>query len=200
MAYALLADLKSAIRVTDVDDDALLTLALDAASDLINSHCDRTFVASPAASARSFLPSGGRADVDDIYTTDGLIVTDRGRVVPAYVENTTPSGYVLLPFNAPIYNEPYTEIDYNPGITAWPNISGFRQNRIVVTAKWGYAAAVPTLVKQACILQASRLFSRRNSPYGIAGSPDMGSEIRLLAKVDPDVAVMLRKFVKDEVL
>ena len=39
--------------------------------------------------------------------------------------------------------------------------------------------------------EASRWFARRNSPYGIAGSPEMGSELRLLAKLDPDVAVML---------
>ena len=37
---------------------------------------------------------------------------------------------------------------------------------------------------------------RKGSPYGIAGSPDLGSELRLLAKLDADVAVLLRSFVR----
>jgi hypothetical protein len=71
---------------------------------------------------------------------------------------------------------------------------------LAVTAKWGYAAAIPKSVIEANLLQASRLFSRRQSPYGVAGSPDLGGELRLLAKVDPDVAVLLARYVKVEIL
>jgi hypothetical protein len=53
---------------------------------------------------------------------------------------------------------------------------------------------VPSAVKLATRLQASRFMARRDSPYGVAGSPDAGSEIRLLSRVDPDVAVALRGF------
>jgi len=58
---------------------------------------------------------------------------------------------------------------------------------------------VPTTVKQATLLQASRVFARREAPFGVAGSPDMGSELRLLEKVDPDVAVMLVPYVRNRV-
>jgi hypothetical protein len=64
---------------------------------------------------------------------------------------------------------------------------------VKVTALWGWTA-VPVAVKQATLLQASRFFSRRHSPYGVAGSPELGSEIRLLARVDPDVGVSLRDY------
>lgn len=199
MSYAVLAELKSALRITDASDDALLQLALDTASGMIDAHCDRTFVASELASARSFPPSGGRVDVDDIWTTDGLIVAVYNQIVSPEVEGVS-AGYVLEPLNAPDYGEPYTSISYSGG-PGWPTHWGFwRTRNVIVTAKWGYAGAVPQAVRQACLLQASRLFARRNSPFGIAGSPDMGSELRLLAKVDPDVAVMLAPFVKMEVL
>jgi hypothetical protein len=62
-----------------------------------------------------------------------------------------------------------------------------------VTAVWGWTA-VPTSVKQATLLQASRFHKRRHAPFGVAGSPEMGSEIRLLSRVDPDVSVALRDF------
>lgn len=50
---------------------------------------------------------------------------------------------------------------------------------------------VPAVVRQACLIQASRLFARKNSPYGIAGSPEAGSEMRLLDRIDPDVSALL---------
>jgi hypothetical protein len=61
---------------------------------------------------------------------------------------------------------------------------------VEVRATFGWTA-IPDLVISATLLQAGRFASRRDSPYGIAGSPDTGSELRLLDKVDPDVAVML---------
>jgi hypothetical protein len=57
------------------------------------------------------------------------------------------------------------------------------------------AEEVPSAVKQACLIQASRFFTRRYAPFGVAGSPESGSEMRLLAKVDPDVAVILGPYV-----
>ena len=48
--------------------------------------------------------------------------------------------------------------------------------------------------QEATLLQASRLAARRDSPFGVAGSPDAGSEMRLLARVDPDVAVALEPY------
>lgn len=51
---------------------------------------------------------------------------------------------------------------------------------------------IPAEIKLACLIQASRLVTRKDAPFGIAGSPDVGSEMRLLAKLDPDVQVLVR--------
>lgn len=50
---------------------------------------------------------------------------------------------------------------------------------------------VPGPVELACLIQASRWFKRKDAPFGIAGSPELGSELRLLSKLDPDVEVLL---------
>ena len=54
-------------------------------------------------------------------------------------------------------------------------------------------AAVPQPVIAATLLQCVRTHARRNSPYGVAGSPD-GGIIRLLSRLDPDVELMIRPY------
>ncbi len=53
---------------------------------------------------------------------------------------------------------------------------------------------VPSAVKLAILLQANRYYKRRDAWAGIAGSPEMGNEMRLLSVLDFDVKVMLRPF------
>lgn len=198
MSYATLAELKAALRITDSVDDALLQLALDASDELIDRHCGRTFVVPAGATTRTFDVDGAgtRVDVDDIYTTAGLVVaTGTGTVIPAEVYGTS-SGYRLGPSWAAQAGEPWTYLTYSGSWGGWPVWGSWWGTQINVTARWGYAATVPDAIRQAGLLQASRIFSRRQSPYGVAGSPELGSEVRLLAKVDPDVAVLLSPFVK----
>ena len=70
---------------------------------------------------------------------------------------------------------------------------------------WGQQATVriqgvfgftptPIQVTQACVIQASRIFKRLDSPLGVAGFGDMGA-IRV-GKVDPDVSMLIRPFKK----
>jgi hypothetical protein len=54
------------------------------------------------------------------------------------------------------------------------------------------AGSVPTGVILAALIQANRYYKRRDAWAGVAGSPDMGNEIRLLAQLDPDVQTMLK--------
>ena len=77
------------------------------------------------------------------------------------------------------------------GVT--PTIYGYNAEGVEVTAKWGWTATPPAVVNANLIL-ASRFLKRRDSPFGMAGSPEMGNELRLLSKLDPDVAVMLAHY------
>ena len=46
------------------------------------------------------------------------------------------------------------------------------------------------------MLQASRLNVRRDSPYGIAGGADGSGELRLLARLDPDITPLVVDLVR----
>jgi len=55
---------------------------------------------------------------------------------------------------------------------------------------------VPGPIHQACLIQTNRLIMRRDAPFGVAGSPEVGSEVRLLARLDPDVETMVRPYMR----
>lgn len=189
--YATTAELKHYISpgIADTVDDAELAVAIGAASRAIDHACGRQFGQLTTAAPRYYAPSSrGRAAVviDDLMSVAGLAVKvdDRGEGVFG-TALTLDTEVRLYPWNAPAEGRPWTMLIGAAG-ASWP----FRERAIEVTAKWGWAA-VPAEVRQACLIQASRLFVRKNSPFGVAGSPEMGSELRLLNKLDPDVAVLL---------
>ena len=72
----------------------------------------------------------------------------------------------------------------------------YRQGEATVrlTGTWGWSA-VPVEISMACKIQAARLFIRRQSPFGIAGTPELGT-VRLSAKLDPDVQALIAPFRK----
>lgn len=167
------------LRVEDDLDDAELATWVTAASRAIDKRCNRQFGKLTAPAARTYRgpavydPATGLwlLEIDDVQDITGLTV---GGV--AYAS----SGAVLLPDNAPADGVPYERL----GFTDYPTLPA------VVSALWGWAA-VPAQVIGATKLQVSRWAARRDSPYGIAGSPDQGSELRLLARLDPDVSTTL---------
>ena len=115
------------------------------------------------------------ATIDDLSAAAGLTVTSDGVAV---------TDYTLMPLNAEADGRPYTWIIFGGTVST---IEGAIS---LTSTAWGWSA-VPASVVQATELQASRFFKRRDAPFGVAGSPDMGSELRLLARLDPDVDVLL---------
>ncbi|MEU5721575.1 hypothetical protein ABZ783_07110 [Micromonospora sp. NPDC047738] len=184
-AYVSAEDLKSFVRVADAVDDPQVALAVEAASRAVDSQCRRQFgkVDAPAARRYTAQLECGRwvVDIDDLMSTTGLAVTVPGGTV---------TGYDPEPVNAAADGRPWTRL-----VISGSRLPTGAANEVTVTAAWGWTA-VPEAVKQATLLQASRFLARRDSPYGIAGSPDAGSEVRLLARVDPDVAVILGPYVR----
>ena len=194
MAYATLAELRAyvGIPVADTADDTLLTLALDAAASEIDAYTDRTFTQS-AASARTYTAtSATQVDVTPFATTTGLVVkTDDdadGTFETTWVLNTD---YRLEPVNAAADGRPWTRL-VSLGTRTFPRHT-YRPG-VEVVAAWGWGAAVPAAVKQANLLQAARLWQRKNAPFGVAGSVEFGSEVRLLDELDRDVQRLLRAY------
>lgn len=182
--YVTLVGLKSYLRIDDTADDAFLAVWITTVSRNVDDFCGRQF-GKTAAEDRYYTPFYDRhqrawfANIDDVQDTTGLTVEDEdGDAVAAHT--STVDGYTLLPRNAPARGVPYEtlKLDTSPGA------------EITVNALYGWSA-VPSAVSAGVYLQAGRLAKRRDSPFGIAGSPSEGSEIRLLAQLDPDFRTSL---------
>jgi len=185
--YATLAELKAARRITDTADDAALQQALTAASRAIDRRCGRVFGLDADASARVFRPwgrvvsdpDGERLMVDDIGNATGLVVE-----VGDGTTWTAVTDYELLPDNAAARGEPVTGLLRPYG--TWGC------QRVRVTARWGWPA-VPDEIRQAALLLANRLYLRKDSPEGIAGSSEWG--VIRLSRWDPDVESLVGPYV-----
>jgi hypothetical protein len=187
--YTTTAAVKAFMRITDSVDDAVIAQAITTASRAIDKAANRQFGQTAAVEARYFTPRYDRRrgrtviDVDDLMTTTGLLVAADLADDATYGDLV--DELALEPVNAAAKGRPWTRLIVHPTSSVTPPL---RASSIEVTATWGWTA-VPGPIAHACALQASRLVNRRDSPYGIAGSPDTGSELRLLAKLDPDVAI-----------
>lgn len=180
--YITAADLKAYLHITDTNDDAQIALAVTAASRAVDRAANRQFGLVAAPELRYYTARWDRGccryvvDIDDLMTQTGLEVESGGTGV---------TDFSVRPSNAAAMGVPWTQIVFDPNASV-----SLYEDGVEVTARWGWAS-VPTPIKQAVTLQASRLFTRRNAPFGVAGSPELGSELRLLAKLDPDVEVTI---------
>lgn len=191
--YIDTAGLKSFLRIGDTDDDTQLGVAITAASRSIDRFCSRQFGKTAGLETRTYTARFDRhrvhpawvVDIDDVATTTGMTVT---------VDGTAVTDYKLEPRNAVVKGKVWTLLVFGPNAEARPLRSNDHEVDIAANP-WGWAS-VPVSIEQATYLQASRFHSRRNSPYGVAGSPQDGSELRLLASLDPDVQVSLNDYVR----
>lgn len=187
--YTDLATLKLALKVTDTDRDDLLSAALSAASRGIDQMTGRRFYLDASATARTYTLAE-RTVVDE--AGERLLVDDIGDEASLTVETgsggafTTLDDYETAPDNALAGGRPITSLRRVTG--SW----GAGATRVRVTARWGWPA-VPDEVVQATLIQAARLFKRKDSPEGVTGSAEWG--IVRLPRVDPDVHALIQHYI-----
>lgn len=188
--YADLPTLKTHLNIQadDTTRDALLSKALASASRGIDRETGRRFYLDPAPVARTFRLAGRTMRdsdgehllVDDIGSATGLVVeTGSGA---SFAAVTT---YETSPDNALLDGLPVTSL-LRP-LSMW----GYGTTRVRVTARWGWPA-VPDEVVQATLIQAARLYRRKDSPEGVTGSAEWG--VVRLSRVDPDVYALIKHF------
>lgn len=179
--YVTLSELKAVLRITDTVDDVLLEGAIEGASRMIDGFTNRYFYNGGTAT-RDFAPLDSyNVFIDDLQTLTSISSTNQ---VGGDYTTWTANDYQLEPVNglASGIGQPYTSIRA-VGKYTFPNFNG--QALVRVTGVWGWSA-VPQPIKQACLIQASRIFKRYDSPLGVAGFGDMGV-VRVGARLDPDV-------------
>jgi hypothetical protein len=190
--YATLSQVKSALRITDQIDDSLLTTALTSASEWVDGWCDRSFgAAGTAITYRDFTPASlfGVLQIDDaVEVTEVRIDDDLDRTFSVTLRAID---YLAEPVNTSTYGLalPFTRLrPYEDGY--WPIWRN--QPTVRVYARYGWPD-IPFAVREATIIQASRLFTRLDSPLGVAGFGDMGA-MRVSRFVDPDVEMLLAPY------
>ena len=192
--YCTLADVKSALRITDAVDDSLIELSIEAASREIDGYCQRAFYSTSATrvfnSTNSFL-----CETDDIISVTTLKTSVSGT---SYDTIWPTTDFQLEPLNGVTAGlaQPYTRVRAI-GLNLFPiwNVTGTYSNfaSVQITGVFGWST-VPTAIKQAAILLAMRQFKRYDSPLGVAGFGDIG--VMRVGRVDPDVEALLMPFKK----
>jgi hypothetical protein len=186
--YATLSDVKASLRLTDNIDDALLNTAIESASRMIDGFTARTF-SNAGTAVRNFAATDEiNLIIDDAITVLEVASTDE---IGGNYTVWKPTDFQLEPINSRsdgLYM-PFTSIravnDY-----LWPVVD--QQALVRVTGTWGFPA-IPIAIKQATIIQSSRLYKRLDSPLGVAGFGDMGA-IRVGRYLDPDVEQLVMPF------
>jgi hypothetical protein len=186
--YVTSAELEAHISGgTSTESAAGLLLAVQAASRWVEGWCRRQFNKASTSSARLYrVTNPGRIWVDDIATSTVTVGDGTG-----YTNTWDAADFLLEPIGALNYGatgEPYTSLSVIGARRFLLDYPGLVQ----VTATWGWPA-VPEDVKQATLIQAARLFKRRESTSGVLGGNDFGI-VRVGTRVDPDVSDLLQRY------
>ena len=191
-AYCTLSDLKTSLAIEDIQDDTALEAAILTASRMVDDYTGRFFYKDGTTAVpvtRYYTPNDWWiCNVDD-FTSLNEIATDEN-FNQSYTTVWAATDYMVEPVNNPRRGWPYTRL-LAIGAYLFPRLY---PQTVRVKAVWGWSA-VPTEIAMATKLQASRLFIRRQSPFGIAGTPDLGT-VRLSSRLDPDVEALIRPFRK----
>lgn len=189
--YLTASEFKSTITVEVGDQDAEIELAIDASEAAIDEHTQRRFGFGTSAekSLEFTATSPTMVYIDDLVTISSLKTdtNDDG----TFDTTWDASDYRLEPVNAPSLKDarPYTRIAAING-KEFPHEDFTTE----VTGTWGWPA-VPKPVKQATMIQASRLLKRaREAPFGVAGITFEGAGVRLQSKLDPDVEQLVAPY------
>jgi hypothetical protein len=190
--YCTLSELKDSLQIDDSVDNASLEAAIMSASRMIDDYTQRFFykdgtVGSPVS--RYYTPEDAISlNIDDIVSITS-VATDNDLEF-TYTTVWATSDFVVEPINNPRKGWPYNRL-VAVGAYVWP----FQiPQSVKITGAWGWSS-VPQEIQLATKIQASRLFIRRQSPFGIAGSPELGT-VRLSSRLDPDVEALIRPFKK----
>lgn len=196
-SYCTVDEVKQGTQIASADTtfDTEIGDIISDVSQAINDQTGSQFTQDVADVQREFLPeNSGRCIILPGLTSFTSLTT---KLDPSdqWVQDVD---FYFEPVNAPADSAPWTAIRTiaRPFLftkadvpTGWAALDG----RIVVTGKWGWVA-VPGPVRRACVLQARRIFQRRNTPGGYeAGSIDVpGFRV---PRLDPDVCALLDPYV-----
>ena len=195
--YCALSEIKTYIGLSGSGQDTNLESAVESASREIDQYCGRIFYET-TSQVRTYTPTNRyELEVDDISTVTGLVVkldtNDDGSYDKTLTINTD---FIVSPVNRS------NVLDQNQPITMLKILDKRSSerfdvdiiNNVQVTAKYGFSS-VPSAIKQATFLQATRLFKRKDSPFSTYGNPQTGTA-ELFNRFDPDALKLIKGYTK----
>ena len=191
--YTTLNDVKAALNLEDSIDNAALEVAIATASRQIDDYCGRFFYKDGteiAPATRYYSPDNAWTLATDDFVSISEIASD-DNFDRTYATVWETSDFMVEPVNNPSRGWPLTRV-LAVGSYIFPNTL---PQSVRLKGVFGWSA-IPYEVKSAAKIQASRLFLRNQSPFGIAGNTDLGT-VRLAAKLDADVEALLRPLRKN---
>jgi hypothetical protein len=191
--YVTLNEVKDALNLEDSIDNAALEMAIATASRQIDDYCGRFFYKDGtelAPATRYYTPTDYYIQPIDDFVSISEIATD-DNFDRLYGTVWQADDAMFEPVNNPSRGWPLTRV-LAIGSYVFPQLL---PQSVRIRGIFGWSA-VPYEVKTAAKIQASRLFLRNQSPFGIAGNTDLGT-VRLAAKLDADVEALLRPLRKN---
>ncbi len=190
--YCTLSDLKTSLAIEDIQDDTGLEAAILTASRMVDDYTGRFFYRDGTTAApvvRYYTAQDWyTCNVDDFVSLNQIATDDNFDQL--YTTIWQSDDYMVEPVNNPRRGWPLSRL---LAIDSYIFPYNLPQS-VKVTAVWGWPS-VPAEIAMATKIQASRLFIRRQSPFGIAGTPELGT-VRLSSRLDPDVEALIRPFRK----
>ncbi|MFC8290068.1 phage gp6-like head-tail connector protein [Streptomyces sp. NPDC057250] len=188
-SYGTVAALKErlGIEAADTSRDPLLAAALAAASRGIDRATGRRFWLDEQPVQRTYRTAGrvARHDDGELLLVDDIGSADIVVEVGSGGSFTTVTNYETSPGNALADGLPIT------GLLLFGNW-GSATTRVRVGTRFGWPA-VPDDITEAALIQAARLYRRKDSPEGVTGSAEWG--VVRLSRRDPDVWNLIDPYV-----
>ena len=184
--YVTLAEIKSALRITDTIDDTRLEACVQRASRWVDQQCGRFFYQQSGTYDFTVI-NPYKVRITDLATATGLVVTsdddNNGTFTTTW---TIETDFRLALTDAPAYGQPYTFIEINV-------YKFIPYTRVRVAGTFGWPA-IPEPVKEATLLLAIRLFKRPDAPLGVAGFGEMGAV--MVRGTDLDARALVAPYVR----
>jgi len=184
--YATLAEVKSALRISDNDDNERLESAIQRASRWIDSKTGRFFY-QQAGTFDFVCQNPYRIRIVDLATSAGLVVTSDDNNDNSFSGTwTINTDFRLEPTEAPAFGLPFNFLYAQE--SEW-----IQDTRVRVNGTFGFPA-IPDPIKEACVLLSIRLYKRPDAPLGVAGFGDMGAV--MVRGTDSDAQFLLNPFIR----
>lgn len=187
--YATLAQLRAKLTIPTADtaDDSQLEDIIEAVSRWIDAYTGRIFYTT-SSETRVYTPTTPLLVVTDDIATITSVKLDTGS--RAYGTTLASTDYDTIPYNTGATVMPIMGLRITPNGTQrfYPTIA----KSVQVVGTFGVPTSCTWLemVREACTIQASRIYKRKDAPFGVIGTGALG-QVSVVSDLDADVKALL---------